>query len=128
MDELLKDIDELNDYSFKIYVTNPSKIISLSDDEQANADDFLRMLENGSPLHDIVASRPIERTWLTVKDKCIVTYNECVDSILSNKKNDVMLKMIDLANFITNIANQYVDSKLRNNIACHVYYKDRKIN
>lgn len=130
MDEMFNRIDDLQEYSFMLGIKNSYATITLNDGELAQSSDFLMMLEQGSPLHNVTASRPIERTWLTMKNLIVETYETCVDMIIKQdtKQQFIEEKLINLANLLKFRLQMFVDSRIRDQITCYIFYKGRKIN
>lgn len=130
MVDFLEKLSDLSNYSFHLGISNATMQIQLSDDETVSSDDFLRILENGSPLHSITATRPIERTWLVTKNMIIRTYDECSRMIIEQNAQRILIedKMRFAANLIKIMLQQFVDQRISDQITCQVFYKGRKIN
>ena len=130
MFDFVDKISALSNYSFVVGIANSTINVSLSDESSVPSDDFLRMLENGSLLNEIIASRPIERTWLILKDMMQQEYVRCIELIVSK---NVKLSVIDERMRILGIKlaaqlKMQVNASIRNDIECQVFYKGKKIN
>ena len=128
--DLFEQISNLSNYSFELGIANSTIEIKLNDDETALSSDFLKMLEYGSPLHNIFATRPIERTWLTMKDMMLTEYENCIDLII---KYDVKRQVIDermrnLARLLQLRLQHFVKNDMKSEIVCLLFYKGVKIN
>lgn len=133
MIEMLEKISYLSEFSFKIGISNTAITITLKDEENEEVvelPDFLRMLENGSILHNIVATRPLEKTWLIMKEEIVNTYNDCIASIINDDidKQKILTKLIFLKNRIKAMLQQNVPAELKDFVTCELYHKYAKIN
>ena len=105
-------------------------MVKLHDDEVATANDFLRMIEYGSPLHNIIATQPIERVFHMLSNKIILAYEECIDDIMNKDVDEIVIqnKLRFVAQTIQLQLQTFVDPLIKSEIVCDLYYKRQKIN
>lgn len=130
MHDFLDKIEDLFKYSFRLGIQNSYTIITLNDEESTSAADFLRLLEYGSPLHNIAATKPLERTWLIMRMQILKTYDDCIDLLLRKNatKAEIDERMMLLATIMQANLKMLVDARIRNDVTCKLYYKGAKIN
>lgn len=128
MHRLLKELDairELSDYKINVGIFNNNISVSITDNESVLQSEMLFFLENGSVNFGIVATHPIERTWLTLKDEIVMAYEGCIDDILSNLRYEYRLTL--LAQRIASVLKNYVTADIRNSIECYITRHGQKI-
>lgn len=125
-----KSIDRLSKYRFHLGVLTSHITIAMPDETNISSAEYLYIQENGSPLQEIVATRPIEKTYLLLKQEIFNTYDRCIKGIIEENwsNQQVDFQMIDCANKLKNMLRMQVDSKIKNDIDCKVFISNRKIN
>lgn len=130
MFDFIERLSDLSNYAFRLGIANATIDIKLDEDTIITSSDFLQILEKGSPLRDIVATRPIERTFLMMQNKIRLTYEQCIDAIV---KDDATYNIIRdmlrrLAQRLNIMLKNNVTENIRADIVCNLFYKGIKIN
>lgn len=132
----LTKIEELSKFKFVLCVTDESESIQISlepADEDGNsqsvsASDYLYMLEKGSPLWGMLATKPIELTVSVCQTKIHNTLSNCIDLIMNDGSDEqVNALLIDCMHKITNAFNENVDQKLKHHVICKLLKNNKKI-
>ena len=127
-------LQRLSSYKFTLGIKNSSLQIDISNDpevkEEVNAAELLYILENGSPLHNVIAVRPIEKTWLELQEHFAQSYNRCVEGIIAKNWSvqDIEIELTDCSHKLENRLKMNVDQRIKDTIECSLYYQGRKIN
>ena len=125
-----KMIERLSSYEFHLGIFNSTIVVPLSDDLSVNSADYLYMLENGSPLNNIVAKRPIEKTWLLMKEIILDYYDRCLRGIIEYgwQRDHIETRLVDCANRLKLTLQSQINDAIQKDIKCYLYLAGRKIN
>lgn len=126
-------LSNLSKYSFKLGIANTTATIDLSLDpnikDEVNVSDFLYFEENGSPLKNILPTKPLSRTFSMMQSSIARVYDDIVEGIVEKNytRNDITFMLKNEANQLVNMAKTISDKKISNYIICDVLYEGIKV-